>query len=215
MADTDTQVPGIDDGETPAPESDAATTAAAGSGSAGTAPADPMGALAREAADFKDRLLRALAEMENLRRRTDKQVADERVYGITSFARDVLAVADNMRRALDAVGPELRENADAGMKALIEGVELTERELLKVLDKHGVKKLEPLGARFDPNVHQAMYEVPDPSVPPGTVVQVVQAGYTIGERVLRPALVAIAKGGAKPATAPANDNAGEQMTDGG
>jgi molecular chaperone GrpE len=91
---------------------------------------------------------------------------------------------------------------------------LTERELLKVLEKHGVKKLEPLGGKFDPNLHQAMYEVPDPSVPAGTVVQVVQAGYTIGERVLRPALVAVSKGGAKPAAPPANDNAGEQTTDG-
>jgi molecular chaperone GrpE len=99
------------------------------------------------------------------------------------------------------------------VKALIEGVELTERELLKVLQRHGVKKLDPLGAKFDPNVHQAMYEVPDPSVPPGTVVQVVQAGYSIGERVLRPALVAVAKGGVKPAAAPANDNAGDQMSD--
>jgi molecular chaperone GrpE len=209
MADTDTQVPGTESGgEGTTPPTDATPMAPADA----AAPPDPIDALARESADLKDRLLRSLAEMENLRRRTDKQVADERVYGITTFARDVLGVADNMRRALDAVGPELRENADAGVKALIEGVELTERELLKVLEKHGVKKLEPLGAKFDPNVHQAMYEVPDASVPPGTVVQVVQAGYTIGERVLRPALVAIAKGGAKPT--PANDNAGERTTDG-
>jgi molecular chaperone GrpE len=205
MADTDTPVPGIE----PAGESAPAGTDAA------AAPPDSTEALAREAADLKDRLLRALAEMENLRRRTEKQVADERVYGIASFARDMLAVADNMRRALDAVGAELRATADAGVKALIDGVELTERELLKVLEKHGVTKLEPLGARFDPNLHQAMYEVPDASVPAGTVVQVVQPGYTIGERVLRPALVAVAKGGAKPAPAPANDNAGERMTDGG
>jgi molecular chaperone GrpE len=151
--------------------------------------------------------------MENLRRRTEKQVDDARVYGIASFARDSLGVADNMRRALDAVTPELRETADPAVKALIEGVELTERELLRVLEKHGVKKLEPLGNKFDPNLHQAMYEVPDPSVPAGTVAQVVQAGYTIGDRVLRPALVAVAKGGAKPGPAPANDNAGEQMSD--
>lgn len=166
-------------------------------------------ALAKEAAEARDRMLRTLAEMENLRRRTEKQVADERVYGISSFARDILGVADNMRRALEAVTPELRASADTGVKALIEGVELTERELLKVLEKHGVKKLEPLGAKFDPNLHQAMYEVPDPSVPPGTVAQVVQAGYTIGDRVLRPALVAVTKGGVKPGPAPANDNAGE------
>jgi molecular chaperone GrpE len=171
--------------------------------------------LAREAADLRDRLLRALAEMENLRRRTEKQVADERVYGIASFARDMLGVADNMRRALEAVTPEMRASADTGVKALIEGVELTERELLRVLEKHGVKKLEPLGAKFDPNLHQAMYEVPDPSVPPGTVAQVMQAGYTIGDRVLRPAMVAIAKGGVKPGAPPANDNAGEQTTEDG
>jgi molecular chaperone GrpE len=208
MADTDTPVPGIEPaGESPPAGTDATDAAAT--------PPDPTEALAREAADLKDRLLRALAEMENLRRRTDRQVADERVYGIASFARDMLAIADNMRRALDAVDAELRATADAGVKALIEGVELTERELLKVLEKHGVKKLEPLGTRFDPNLHQAMYEVPDASVPAGTVVQVVQPGYTIGERVLRPALVAVAKGGAKPAPAPANDNAGERMTDGG
>ena len=108
--------------------------------------------------------------------------------------------------ALDA---ELREKADAGIKALLDGVELTERELLKVLEKHGVKKFEPLGEKFDPNLHQAMFEMPDPSRPAGTVAQVVQPGYMIGERVLRPALVAIAKGGPKaPAEAPANDNAG-------
>src|SRR5262249_53327937 len=122
-------------------------------------------------------------------------------------------VADNMRRALDAVGPELRESADAGVKALIEGVELTEREFLKALEKRGVKKLEPLGAKFDPNFHQAMYEVPDDSVPAGTVLQVVQPGYTIGDRVLRPALVALAKGAAKPAAEPANDNTGQTSHD--
>jgi molecular chaperone GrpE len=199
MADTDTQVPGTEPaGETSPAGTDAAAT-----------PPDPTEALAREAADLKDRLLRALAEMENLRRRTEREVADARVYGIANFARDMLAVADNMRRALDAVGDDLRATADAGVKALIEGVELTERELLKVLEKHGVKKLEPLGAKFDPNLHQAMYEVPDASVPPGTVVQAMQAGFTIGERVLRPALVAVAKGGVKPGPPPANDNAGE------
>jgi molecular chaperone GrpE len=173
--------------------------------------ADPA-ALAREAAELRDRLLRALAEMENLRRRTEREVADARTYGISAFARDLLAVADNMRRALDAFGAEPHEAADAGTKALLEGIELTERELLKVLEKHGVTKLDPEGAKFDPHRHQAMYEVPDQSLPAGTVVQVVQPGYTIGERVLRPALVAIAKSGPKPpsgerpAAASANDN---------
>jgi len=169
--------------------------------------AELVEALARESADYKDKLLRTLAEMENLRKRTERQVADTRHYGISAFAADVLAVADNMHRALEAAGPELRQNTDAGVKAFIEGVELTERELLKALEKHGVKKFDPKGERFDPNRHQAMYEVPDPSVPAGTIAQVMQAGYTIGERVLRPALVAVAKGGPK-AEPPANDNAG-------
>jgi len=161
--------------------------------------------LARESAENKDKLLRALAEMENLRRRTERQVAEARDYGITTFARDVLAVADNMSRALAALDQELREKAEPGVKALLDGVELTERELLKVLDKNGVKKFEPIGERFDPNLHQAMYEVPDPSRPNGTVAHVVQAGYMIGERVLRPALVGVTKGGPKapPADPPA------------
>jgi molecular chaperone GrpE len=173
--------------------------------------------LSKEAADHKDRMLRTLAEMENLRKRTDREVADSRVYGISNFARDILAVADNMDRALGALDKDLREKADAGTKGLLDGVELTERELHKVLEKHGVKKFEPIGEKFDPNLHQAMYEVPDPSRPAGTVAQVVQPGYMIGERILRPALVGVAKGGPKLAAEPPapaaerradNDNAG-------
>ena len=122
------------------------------------------------------------------------------LYGVTSFARDMLAVADNMRRALDAVSPELRASAEAGVKSLIEGVELTERELLKALEKNGVRQFTPRGEKFDPNVHQAMFEVPDASVPAGSIVEVVQPGYMIGERVLRPAMVGVSKGG--PRTAP-------------
>jgi molecular chaperone GrpE len=156
---------------------------------------DPLAEAQREAAEFKDKALRTLAEMENLRKRTEREVADARLYGNAGFARDVLAVADNMQRALDAIEPELRN--DAQMKSLIEGVELTERSLLNTLEKNGVRKFDPSGEKFDPNFQQAMYEVPDPSVPPGTVVQVVQAGYMIGERILRPALVAVSKGGAK------------------
>jgi len=157
--------------------------------------------LQKEAAEARDRMLRTLAEMENLRKRTTKEVADARLYGITGFARDVLDIADNLQRALDAVPAEARATADPGLTALIEGVELTERSLLNALEKHGVKKLDPQGQKFDPNFHQAMYEVPDASVPSGTVVQIMQAGYTIGDRVLRPALVGVAKGGAKPAPA--------------
>ena len=164
-------------------------------------PDDPeegsMEALVKEAADMRDKMLRTLAEMENLRKRTAREVADARAYGITGFARDVLDIADNLQRALDAVPSETRELADPVLKALIEGVELTERSLLNALEKNGVKKFDPSGGKFDPNFQQAMYEVPDASVPPGTVVQVVQAGYMIGDRVLRPALVAVAKGGAR------------------
>jgi molecular chaperone GrpE len=176
--------------------------------------AELVEALARESAEYKDKMLRTLAEMENLRRRTEREVADARTYGITAFARDVLGVADNMHRALQALDAEQGEGkegvAEAGTKAFIEGVQLTERDLLKTLDKHGVKKFDPSGERFDPNLHQAMYEVADPSVPSGTVAQVVQAGYMIGDRVLRPALVAVSKGGPKPAPAEpsANDNTG-------
>jgi molecular chaperone GrpE len=165
---------------------------------------DPLAEARREAAEYKDKLLRTLAEMENLRKRTEREVADARLYGIASFAREVLAVADNMHRALAAIGPELREHVDAKVKSLIEGVELTERELMKALEKSGVKKFSPLAEKFDPNVHQAMYELESAEVPPGHVAQVIQAGYMIGERVLRPALVAVAK--APKTQGAANDN---------
>ncbi len=154
-------------------------------------------ALAKEAAEARDKMLRTLAEMENLRKRTTREVADARTYGISGFARDILDIADNLQRALDAVPAEAKASADPGLKALIEGVELTERSLLNTLEKNGVKKFDPSGEKFDPNFQQAMYEVPDATVPAGTVVQVVQAGYMIGDRVLRPALVAVSKGGAK------------------
>jgi molecular chaperone GrpE len=165
---------------------------------------DVLAEAQREAAEMKDKLLRTLAEMENLRRRTEREVSDARLYGISGFARDVLGVADNMQRAMQALGDELHDNE--AVKALVEGVELTERELLKVLEKHGVKRFSPLGEKFDPNMHQAMYEVPDASAAPGTVAQVVQDGYKIGERVLRPAMVAIYKAPPKPQPSSANDN---------
>lgn len=163
-------------------------------------------ALAKEAAESRDKMLRTLAEMENLRKRTAREVADARTYGIAGFARDVLDIADNLQRALDAVPADARATAEPGLKALIEGVELTERSMLNALEKNGVKKFDPIGEKFDPNFQQAMYEVPDSSVAAGTVVQVVQAGFTLGERVLRPALVAVSKGGAK-ANSSANDSA--------
>ncbi len=151
------------------------------------------------AAELKDKLLRTLAEMENLRKRTEREVTDARLYSVASFARDMLVVADNMRRALDAVSPEMRASAEPGVKALIDGVELTERELLKALEKNGIRQFTPRGEKFDPNFHQAIFEVPDPSVPAGSIVEVVQPGYMIGERVLRPAMVGVSKGGPKSA----------------
>jgi molecular chaperone GrpE len=162
---------------------------------------DALVAATRESAELKDKVLRTLAEMENLRRRTEREVGDARTYGIAGFARDVLGIADNMQRALDAAQQELSGSTDPGVKTLLEGVELTERELLKALEKNGVKRFDPQGEKFDPNLHQAMYEVPDASVPSGMVMQVIQPGYMIGERMLRPALVAVSKGGARPSPA--------------
>src|ERR1043166_323993 len=182
-------------------------TAAPLDGEAGAAPelvpAEQVTAALEAAAEFKDKLLRTLADMENLRKRTEREVADARLYGITSFAREVLAVADNMHRALTAIGPDLREHADPQVKSFIEGVELTERELMKALEKSGVRKFSPEGEKFDPNVHQAMFELETAEAPPGHVAQVIQAGYMIGDRVLRPAMVAVAKAAKAQA---ANDN---------
>jgi molecular chaperone GrpE len=163
--------------------------------------------LEAEKADIKEKLLRTLADMENLRRRTEREIADARAYAVSNFARDMLTVADNFQRAIDSVPAQAREAGEPALKALIEGVELTERDMLKTLERHGVKRLDPEGQKFDPNLHQAMFEVPNPDVPAGTVVQVVQTGYVIGERVLRPALVGVAKGGPKAQTQA--DDAGE------
>lgn len=162
---------------------------------------DPLEALRAENADLRDRLLRAAAEMENLRKRSQREVKDAGQYAISQFARDLLGVSDNMRRALETVSGEAREAADNVLIGLLDGVEMTERELLKTLEKHGVTRVAPDGERFDPNYHQAMFEVPDESVPSGTVVQVVQPGYKIGERCLRPAMVGVSKGGPKGSAA--------------
>ncbi|KAB0679698.1 nucleotide exchange factor GrpE [Aureimonas leprariae] len=159
--------------------------------------------LEAESATEKDRALRIAAEMENLRRRTEREIKDARTYAVANFAREMLAVMDNLGRAIAAVPAEERAAEASGLKHLIEGVEITERGLLAALERFGVKKLEPLNGRFDPNFHQAMFEVPNPAVPNNTVVQVVQDGYSIGERVLRPAMVGVSKGGPKPAQAAA------------
>ena len=196
MNDSDTRPPSDND---PAPAIDPAVQPAPG-----VAP-KPSTSLDRELAEAKDRLLRTLADMDNMRKRTEREVADARVYGISNFARDILGVADNMHRAMAALDDELRAKADEPTKVLLEGVELTERELMNVLEKHGVKRIEPLGQKFDPNRHQAMYEIEDLSVPAGSVIQVMQAGYMIGDRVLRPALVAVSKGGTKAGAANGNE----------
>ena len=183
------------------PNLESSAAAAQPDAAAEAAAPDPVAALEAEKAELKDKLLRALAEMENLRRRVEKDLADARAYGVTRFARDMLDVADNLRRALDSLPAEARATAEGAFKALIEGVDLTERDFLKKMESHGVRKITPEGQKFDPNLHQAMFEVPDESKPSGTVTQVVQAGYVIGERVLRPAMVGVSKGGPKPAPA--------------
>jgi molecular chaperone GrpE len=169
---------------------------------------DPLDVLKAENLDLRDRFLRLAAEMDNLRRRTDRDVKDAKSYSVAGFARDMLAVSDNLRRALDAVPTELRAGADATLTTLLEGVEMTERSMLSALERHGVRKIEAEGEKFDPHFHQAMFEIPNPTVPNNTVVQVVQAGFTIGDRVLRPAMVGVAKGGPKgEAAANANEDA--------
>lgn len=156
---------------------------------------DPVEALRIENAELRDKLLRMAAEMDNLRKRTDREIADTRAYAIAGFARDMLSATDSLSRALMVLPADARANADATTTSLIEGIEMTEREMQRLLAKHGVRPIEAEGQKFDPHKHQAMFEVPDPTRPEGTVVQVVQAGFAIGDRVLRPAMVGVAKGG--------------------
>jgi molecular chaperone GrpE len=160
--------------------------------------------LMTEVTDLKDKLLRTLAEMENLRRRTEREIADARTYAVASFARDMLTVGDNLRRAIDAVPKEQRDGRDPALNALIEGVEVTERGMEQAMSKFGVRRIETKGTKFDPAQHQAMYEAESAEAAPGTVVEEIQAGYAIGERTLRPALVAIAKR-PKPTAVPTDD----------
>ena len=163
---------------------------------------NPVAVLEAQVAELRDRFLRAVAEAENVRKRAERDIADERVYGITGFARDILVVADNLARTLEAVAAEARISAEGPLKALLEGVELTDRELQKALAKNGIRQINPQGEKFDPHFHQAVYEVPDANVPPGMVAQVIQPGYAIGNRVLRPAMVGVAK------AVPANNGGG-------
>lgn len=194
--------------DTNKPEDDkAATTATEAQGTTpdektaeAAATPDPIEALKAENQDMRDKLLRTIAEMENLRKRTEREIGDTRSYAIAGFARDMLTATDSLSRALMVLPAEARDSADPTVKSLIEGIEMTEREMQRLLAKHGVKPIEAEGQKFDPHKHQAMFEVPDPSRPEGTVVQVVQAGFAIGDRVLRPAMVGVAKGGGATGT---------------
>lgn len=150
-------------------------------------------ALRAEVADMRDRMLRALADAENTRRRAEREKQDASQYAVTKFARDMLQIADNFARALAACPPDKREAADPAVKAVLDGVEATERQLLQALERHGVKPIDTSDGRFDPNFHQAIAEVPGKGKPAGSIVDVVQAGYTIGERLLRPAMVTVAR----------------------
>jgi molecular chaperone GrpE len=148
-----------------------------------------------EAADLRDRLLRALAETENTRRRAEREKQDASQYAVTRFARDMLQIADNFNRALAAAPAQLREAADPQIKAVLEGIEATERQLLSTMERHGVAPIDTTDGKFDPNLHQAIAEVPGGEKPPGSIVDVVQSGYKIGDRLLRPAMVTVARRG--------------------
>lgn len=157
--------------------------------------------LAGENAELRELLLRALAQVENVRRRAERDLGDVRQYAITKFAGDMLNVADNLARAIASIPAQAREGVET-VKTLIEGVKLTEREMLCSLEKHGIRRLNPVGQRFDPNFHEALFAAPDPSVPNGTVIKVMEPGYSIGSRVLRPAKVGVAGGAAQSRATP-------------
>ena len=158
-------------------------------------PEERIAALETELADTRDRLLRALAETENVRRRAQREREDTQKYAVSGFARDLLATADNLRRALDSV-PEA-EIKDARLRSLLDGVAATERELLSVFERHGLQRIDPKGERFDHNFHQAVFEAERPDAPAGTVIEVLQPGYVLHDRLLRPAMVGVAKAPAK------------------
>jgi len=159
--------------------------------------ADILAAKDAEIADLKDKQLRAMADVENMRRRGEREKQDAHTYAVTKFARDMLGVADNLRRAIESIPAEARENND--VKNVLPGIEMTESELLNTLAKYQIQRIDPKGEKFDPNLHQAMYEIEDPSVEPGTILQVTQAGFVIADRLLRPAMVGVSKGGQKRA----------------
>jgi molecular chaperone GrpE len=186
--------------ETKKPEHESETETEAQGAAANDGAADALAdaaTLEGRIADLTDRLLRAHAEMDNLRKRTERDKEDTAKYAITKFAREVLGIGDNLQRAIAAV-PAGAADSDPALKALVDGVSMTEREFLNVLERHNVKRIDPEGQPFNPHQHQAMTEIEKPEVPAGTVVQVFQPGYILEDRVLRPAMVVVAKGGAKP-----------------
>jgi len=163
--------------------------------------ADAMSALVAENAELKDKLLRAAAEVENIRRRSEREKIDAGKFGATKFARDVLAVADNMRRAIDAVPDDRKDGSDEVVKSIVEGIEMTERSLLGAFEQNGIVPVSPTpGEKFDPNVHEALFEVPGTGQPSGSIVQVLDIGYMIGDRLLRAARVGVAKAESAPNT---------------
>ncbi|OAN49107.1 nucleotide exchange factor GrpE [Paramagnetospirillum marisnigri] len=191
----------VDQAPTPDAEPAAPPSAESGSPESGateSGAAERIAALEAEVAKLKNDVLYAKADTENTRRRLEQQAEDRGKYAVANFAKDVLNVADNLRRALDAVPVAAREGDD-NLNTLTIGVEMTERELLATMERYGIKPVAAQGARFDPNLHQAMMEMEDPTQPEGTVVLVMQAGYTLHDRLLRPALVGVSKGGPKSA----------------
>lgn len=159
-------------------------------------PAARIAELEAEVAKLKNEVLYARADTENVRRRLEQQAEDRGKFAVANFAKDVLSVADNLRRALDAVPPTAREGNDIA-NTLTVGVEMTEREMLATMERFGIRQIQAMGERFDPNLHQAMMEMEDSTQPEGTVVMVMQQGYQLHERLLRPALVGVSKGGPK------------------
>jgi molecular chaperone GrpE len=149
--------------------------------------------LKEEAGQLKEQLLRSLADLDNLRKRAEREKAEATLYAATNFARDILTVSDNLSRALDMAHADALKEAAEPIRNLIAGVEVTNREMLNVFERHGIRRIDPKGEKFDPHLHQAVFEVPTNDQPPGTVVQVLQAGFSIGDRILRPAMVAVAR----------------------
>jgi molecular chaperone GrpE len=175
----DEELPAVNDGTEPLP--------------------NEVDALKAEIEALRDRLLRALADGENVRRRAEREKSEASLYAVTKFARDMLGIADNFARALAACPPQARDAADPQVKAVLDGVEATDRQLIQTLERHGVTAIDTGDGKFDPNLHQAIAEVPGEGRAPGSIVDVVQTGYRIGERLLRPAMVTVARKGDAPA----------------